>query len=209
MTRQTKSLTLAHSFPPIAGPHARLLILGSMPGRQSLARQQYYAHPRNAFWYIMGELFEAYPDLPYPERKEILIHRRVAVWDVLQQCHRPGSLDANIHASTEVANDLPQFLGQHPHIRLLVFNGRKAEEAFGRHVRPILDIQKSLLLLKRVPSTSPAHAGLSRQEKLSCWRQAINFSRSNSGGWKKTQPRLPPSAARGTRDATMEKCHDP
>jgi hypoxanthine-DNA glycosylase len=84
------------SFPPIVSQRSKLLILGSMPGEASLKAGQYYAHPRNAFWHIMGELFGAGPSLPYQERVAILQSVRIALWDSLQACIRPGSLDASI-----------------------------------------------------------------------------------------------------------------
>ena len=84
------------SFPPIVSPQSKLLILGSMPGEASLKAGQYYAHPRNAFWHIMGELFGAGPSLPYQERVATLQSIGVALWDSLQACIRPGSLDASI-----------------------------------------------------------------------------------------------------------------
>ena len=79
------------SFAPVAGPDARILILGSIPGRESLRRQQYYAHPRNAFWPIMAELFGAGPDLPYRQRLALLVANRLALWDVIEVCSRPSS----------------------------------------------------------------------------------------------------------------------
>ena len=164
---------LARSFPPIAGPDAWLLILGSMPGRVSLAKQQYYAHPRNAFWPILGELFGAELELSYDQRKKILIQQGVAVWDVLQQCHRPGSLDGQIERNSEIANDLPCFLANHPRIRRILFNGQKAEGAFRKHCAGPLGQRAARLTLLRVPSTSPAHASLTRQQKLAAWRQAL------------------------------------
>ena len=91
-------------------PHARILILGSMPGEASLRAQEYYAHPRNAFWPIMGQLFEFDPGLPYPERVRYLITARVAVWDVLATCHREGSLDAEIDDASSTVNDFAVFL---------------------------------------------------------------------------------------------------
>lgn len=173
MVDRAKLPLLSRSFPSIAGPDAWLLILGSMPGRESLARQQYYAHPRNAFWYVMGELFGAGPELPYDQRGQILIGRGVAVWDVLQQCRREGSLDTNIEPATETANTLSRFLADHPKIRLVLFNGQKAEAAFRKHVAPQLGELADRLAMQRVPSTSPAHASLTWEEKLARWRQAI------------------------------------
>ncbi len=173
MPLDTDSSSLAHSFPPIVGPDARLLVLGSMPGRQSLACQQYYAHPRNAFWHIMGELFGAGLDLPYSQRGKILIGRGIAVWDVLAQCRRRGSLDTEICSATEVANDLSQLFAEHPKIRLVLFNGQKAEVAFRRHISPKLGDIAERLAFVRLPSTSPAHASLTWEEKLAAWRHAI------------------------------------
>jgi hypoxanthine-DNA glycosylase len=144
-----------------------------MPGRVSLAKQQYYAHPRNAFWSILGELFDAGPELPYAQRKTILIRQGVAVWDVLQQCHRPGSLDGHIVRESEIANDLPQFLADQPRIRRILFNGQKAEGAFDKHCAAQLGERAARLTLLRVPSTSPAHAALTWQQKLAAWRQAV------------------------------------
>src|SRR5688500_20135249 len=91
---------LVCSFPPIAAPDARVLILGSVPSIASLARQQYYGHPQNSFWPIMGRLFGAGQDVPYEERKCILHEHGVAVWDVLRECHREGSLDADIRVES-------------------------------------------------------------------------------------------------------------
>jgi TDG/mug DNA glycosylase family protein len=98
-------MSRVQSFPPIVSQQSKLLILGSMPGEASLKASQYYAHPRNAFWHIMGELFGAGPSLPYQERVTILESVGVALWDSLQACVRPGSLDALI--KEEVANDFP------------------------------------------------------------------------------------------------------
>ena len=107
-----------------------------MPGEASLKAGQYYAHPRNAFWHIMGELFGAGPSLPYQERVAILKSVGVALWDSLQACIRPGSLDASI--KEEVANDFPALFAKYPKITHVFFNGSTAERSFLRHVKPAL-----------------------------------------------------------------------
>lgn len=157
----------AESFAPIADRHARVLILGSMPGQASLREQQYYAHPRNAFWPIMGRLFGAGPDLPYAVRQRRLTQHGVAVWDVLKSCWRPGSLDAAIEASSVEINDFDTFLARHPQVTHLFFNGGKAEETFRRHVTPSLPLHGLQTL--RLPSTSPAHAARSLEDKYQAW----------------------------------------
>jgi hypoxanthine-DNA glycosylase len=157
----------AESFPPVAAPDARVLVLGSMPGQASLQAGRYYAHPRNAFWHIMGDLFGAGPDLPYDQRCSILTAQGVAVWDVLKRCWRPGSLDSAIDPASVEANDFRAFLASHPDIGHVFFNGRKAEQTFFRHVAPALTDQS--LEYTTLPSTSPAHAAMGREEKCRVW----------------------------------------
>ncbi len=118
----------------------------------------------------MRELFGAGPELPYARRKALLIAHRVAVWDVLRSCRREGSLDTAIHRDSEVANDFQTFFRRHRRIGVVFFNGQKAEAAFRRHVLPELNLGRRALRFERLPSTSPAHAGRSRAEKLAAWR---------------------------------------
>ena len=109
-------MTTVHSFPPIADDSAHTLVLGSMPGVVSLQADEYYAHPRNAFWPIMGALFGAGLSVPYAKRTETLLHHGIAVWDVLKLCTRDGSLDSAIVESSIEPNDFPEFLDAHPAI---------------------------------------------------------------------------------------------
>ena len=165
-------MVVIRGFAPVAGPNARILILGSMPGRKSLADQQYYAHPRNAFWKIAGELFHFDPSLPYEDRKQALVAAGVALWDVMARCERASSLDSDIVESTIVANDFEGFLGQHAGIRSVFFNGQKAFQSYRRYVEPVLPDSQGKALLQ-LPSTSPANAGMSIAEKQSAWRRLI------------------------------------
>jgi len=155
-------------FPYSAAPNACVLILGSMPSRKSLAEQEYYAHPRNAFWPIMGELFGFSPALPYEQRLSCLRESCIALWDVAHQCVRPGSLDA--HISEVQANDFNGFFTLHPNIHAIFFNGRKAEEMYRRLVMPNLPVSQNNLSQTCLPSTSPAHAARSFAEKLTAWK---------------------------------------
>lgn len=170
--------SLTRSFPPLAGAQARVLILGSMPGQASLAATQYYAHPRNAFWPIMGALVGAGPELPYPQRIQTLQAAGIALWDVLAECERPGSLDAAIVADSVRANDFAGLLPEMPALRAIAFNGSAAEQAFRRHVLPALPSVRVELL--RLPSTSPAHAARSLRQKLAEWQQLLNYLREGS-----------------------------
>jgi len=155
-------------FAPVAGINARILILGSMPSRRSLDAHQYYAHPRNAFWPIMGELFGFKPELPYAEQLKGLRKNHVALWDVAHRCIRPGSLDS---AMRDVEpNDFQSFFATHTRVSAIFFNGRKAEELFRRLVLPGLPNEYRLIERHLLPSTSPAHAGLNRAQKLAAWR---------------------------------------
>ena len=167
-------MSFVQSFPPLATADARLLILGSMPGKRSLAEQQYYAHPHNAFWPIMAELFGFDVTAPYAERCAALSAAGVAVWDVLAACTRESSLDSDIVESSIVPNDFAGFLSAHPGIQAIYFNGAKAESSFNTHVLPTLsEAHAAIRRHRRLPSTSPAHAGLRFEAKLDAWQRAI------------------------------------
>jgi TDG/mug DNA glycosylase family protein len=161
------------SFAPIAAADARVLILGSLPGAMSLARSQYYAQPRNAFWTIMGALVGATPDMPYEERLGRLRAARIAVWDVCASAFRPGSLDSAILPQSVVPNDFAAFFAAHRGIGQVCFNGGKAAALFERLVLPGLPATTRAIPRTVLPSTSPAHAGMPLVEKLRRWRDGL------------------------------------
>lgn len=163
-------MTHVRSFPPLAKKDARVLILGSMPGLASLEANEYYAHQRNAFWRIMSGVYAFDPAMPYEARCAELTRNQVAVWDVLEACYRPGSLDAAIEESSIVANDFAPFLKAHAAIRRILFNGAKAEIAYSRFVMPNLPEALSAIPAVRLPSTSPAHAAMTAEAKLAAWK---------------------------------------
>ncbi|MET0994366.1 MAG: DNA-deoxyinosine glycosylase [Mycobacterium sp.] len=151
-------------LPPIVGDGPRVLILGNMPSVMSLAAQQYYANPRNAFWRITGEIFGFDAGAPYQARTAALRARGVAVWDVLRLCRRQGSLDSAIEPDSMVANDFGTLFDAYPTIEQVYFNGAAAEKNFGRLVRG----NRPLRCL-RLPSTSPAQT-MRYEDKLAAWR---------------------------------------
>jgi len=163
-------------FHAVAEQDARVLVLGSMPGIESLRQQQYYAHPRNLFWDFMGEIFNAGRDISYPDRLQRLKQNHIALWDVAHQCERRGSLDSNIKASTIIPNDFNSFFINHPNIKAVFFNGRKAAEIYQKRVVPDLLKPFRSIECHALPSTSPAHAAMSRKEKLGQWLQTSIFT---------------------------------
>lgn len=162
-------------FPPIAAKNAKILILGTMPSEASLQKQQYYGHARNAFWPIMQAIFAMPVGLDYQQHKAMLIDNAVAVWDVLQSCQRPGSLDANIEPSSIQPNDFETFFAGHRQIQQVFFNGGMAEKLYKKYVLPTIKHEFAHLQYQRLPSTSPAFASLTWQQKAQAW-QSIKAS---------------------------------
>lgn len=183
MERKTEKKVVsawATGFPPVEPAMARVLILGSLPSVESIRRQQYYAHPRNRFWPIMGELFDAGREFPYPERLERLASRGVMLWDVLHAAYRPGSLDSSIDPQRMKPNDFRSLLARHPELRLMAFNGTVAEALFKRYVLKTGGDWLGKMERIRLPSTSPAHAAMTFRQKLAAWRAALPVQESSS-----------------------------
>jgi double-stranded uracil-DNA glycosylase len=138
------------SFPPVVTPDTRLLILGSLPGDASLKAAQYYAHPQNAFWRLVGDVLgEPLAEQPYETRLERLKARGVGLWDVVAEATRSGSLDSAIRLPVHA--DLPGLIATLPNLRAVAFNGGKAA-SLGRR---ILGDRPDLTLID-LPSSSPA-----------------------------------------------------
>jgi hypoxanthine-DNA glycosylase len=166
------TLEISTGFPPVVAEASRILILGSLPGRASLAAGQYYAQPRNAFWRIMAAICGAGPELEYEARLQGLRAAGIALWDVLAAAHRPGSLDAAIRSETMQVNDFAQLFRRANGIRLIAFNGRKAAALFERHV--VLPEMLATTARVVLPSTSPAYAAMSLAAKCQAWIAALH-----------------------------------
>jgi TDG/mug DNA glycosylase family protein len=158
---------LSFGFPPVSSSSSRVLVLGSLPGRLSLERGEYYANPQNAFWKIVAARV---PDLPsdYPGRAAVLIEHGIALWDVLAATTRSGSLNADI-AEDAIPNNFRAFFHIHSQIRLIAFNGGTAAKLYERHVPPTLTNAQRSIPRDTLPSTSGAHASLSFQKKVARW----------------------------------------
>ena len=165
----------SRGFAPILGSAPRLLILGSLPGIASLRAAEYYAHPRNLFWDAMGELIGAGREVPYAARVAALQVRGIALWDVIQDATRAGSLDASIVLSDARHNDILSLLGTAPTLKAVAFNGAAAAALFKRRIGAAALALRPDLTYLRLPSTSPANAGLSRIQKLAAWQALSGF----------------------------------
>ena len=156
------------AFEPVTPPGARVLILGSMPSVESLNQGFYYAHPRNAFWSILAQVFgEPFPE-DIPGRVALLERHGIALWDVLQSCEREGSLDSAIRRPEP--NDFEGLFRRCPGIRRILLNGGTAERLFMKWGKPFTEGRE----LIKLPSTSPAYT-LPYERKLAQWRQALNY----------------------------------
>lgn len=157
-------LPVKNCFPPSVDERCTRLILGSMPGEESLRQQQYYAHPRNAFWPIMGRLFDFDPALPYEQRLALLLAQGIGLWDAVGSCTRRGSLDSNIDVIK--ANDFNDLLARYSRIKAIYFNGLNACNFFRKHHHNLTSAEVTMTTL---PSTSPANAVLNFAEKMQKW----------------------------------------
>lgn len=176
MTRVSAS-EVVESFPPQIAEDCRVLILGTAPSVRSLALQQSYAHAQNLFWPLMGEMFDAGPELDYAERIRRLHRRGIGIWDVLARCERSGSLDSAIVRASEVPNYVHRLLIEQPSICAIALNGGHAQRAFRRIVLPTIDSERrASLTVLDLPSTSPANASMSRQHKRERWRALLDFA---------------------------------
>lgn len=160
-------------FPPIVGEAPIALILGSFPGTASLEAGQYYAHRRNRFWPLLATVTGVDAAAPYAERVAGATRAGLAIWDVLDRCVRPGSLDANIVRASEVPNDLAGLLARHPSILAIGFNGRAAATFFERHI-PSHWKGRTPPSRFTLPSTSPANAAFSLDALRRAWAPLLD-----------------------------------
>ena len=164
-------MTVKRAFDPVVDANTRLLILGSLPGDASLKAGQYYGHPQNAFWRLVGEAVgRELAALPYPERLEGLKASGVGLWDVIAGAERKGSLDADIR-NAEMA-DLHRLIASLPLLKAVAFNGATA----ARIGRRSLAGPDGMTLID-LPSSSPAYAGIPYAQKAERWREMADVLR--------------------------------
>ena len=155
---------ICRSFAPVYTPQARVLIVGSMPSVKSLADGQYYAHPRNAFWPILFDVFGVAPTADYEIKKELIRNNKLALWDVAGICEREGSLDSNMRDIQY--NDFASLYEACPDIHTVLCNGGTAHSLF---MKSGFAGKRQVL---RLPSTSPAYT-MAYAEKLAAWKHAL------------------------------------
>ncbi|WP_300368718.1 DNA-deoxyinosine glycosylase [Hydrogenimonas sp.] len=154
-----------HPFDPIIDDNSNILILGSFPSIKSFENNFYYAHPRNQFWPLLSSIFNM-PAETVEEKRLLLKRNRLALWDVVQSCERSNSADTGLQHCKP--NDIPSLLKTHPHIRVIMFTGKKAYELFRRYF-PDITLPQIVL-----PSPSPAYASKRFDEKLDIWRDCFS-----------------------------------
>ena len=159
-----------NSFNRIAKADARVLILGSIPGIKSLEAQQYYAHPQNRFWRLMAHFFAIDLGQDYITRLSQLQNHGIALWDVVHQCVRPGSLDSAIDSKSVISNDFATLFNDCPNINAVFFNGQKAAALFKQKAQPLLDCETTQNIhWHTLPSSSPANAAYRLDSLIEHW----------------------------------------
>ncbi len=159
------------SFEPSINSNSKILILGSMPGIKSLEEQQYYAHPQNRFWNVMGHICHEplMPQFNYSEKLITLLNNNIALWDTIKSCKRIGSLDTNI--KNENPNDIKNLLKNYPNIKTIILNGSKSFTAFKKYFP---DLSEKYPCYK-MPSTSPANARYNLDRLIKEWELIYSF----------------------------------
>lgn len=161
-----------HSFNAVCDKNTQLLILGSLPGKRSIAEQQYYAHPRNTLWPILCSWIQIPVSLSYQERLSAALERGIGFWDVVAEAERPGSLDSNIASSTVHYNPIDQLILSLPKLTAIILNGGAAMTLFRRAGFDRVAAERGIDFFQ-LPSTSPAHASLSYDEKRVAWHSVL------------------------------------
>jgi hypoxanthine-DNA glycosylase len=159
-------LHLKKSFAPFASPNMEILILGTLPGDRSLALNEYYGHAQNKFWRVISAVTRNELPSNYPDKKNLLKKMKIGIWDVTHNAIRKGSLDSAI--KSEQPNDLENFITKHKKLRVIGFNGQKAEALYNKYFKKIEGIRYITL-----PSTSPANAGISFDNICLSWKQIL------------------------------------
>ena len=157
---------------PVIGRHPKILLLGSMPSVASLEKQQYYGHPRNAFWPLLAQALNFELHTHYAKNIVQASHKGIAIWDVIAKCEREGSLDSAIVKGSERINPIPELISKTPGIKTIGLNGGLAATLFKRHCLPLLDTR--CLDIYYLPSTSPANARMSFTEKCAAWQPVFS-----------------------------------
>ena len=153
------------SFAPSIDNNSKVLILGSMPGVKSLEEQQYYAHPQNRFWKVMGHILgePKLHEFNYGTKLKTLLKDNIALWDTIKSCRREGSLDSDIQ--NETPNDIRKLLKNYPNIKKICLNGNKSYSAFKKYFPDLLKKYSC----RKMPSTSPANARYSLEKLVEEW----------------------------------------
>lgn len=170
MSYDSRMDTMKQSFPPLINVGCNILVLGTLPGEDSLKFQQYYGHPRNQFWQIMGDIWgHSFTAMAYRDKCQLLLEHRVGLWDTLRAAERQGSLDSRIRKPQ--LNDISALLHDYPTINKICFNGKQARRYFKTHENHV----PSTIKLFDLPSTSPAYTR-AYAEKLAVWQSAFDAS---------------------------------
>ena len=164
--KHPRLLNTCKSFKPSVDNASEILILGSMPGVKSLEEQQYYAHPQNRFWKVMGQICNEpkLAALDYDSKLKTLLNNKIALWDTIKSCNREGSLDSDIE--NETPNDIRGLLKKYPKIKTICLNGNKSYSAFKKYFPDLLEEYNC----HKMPSTSPANARYRLETLCQKWK---------------------------------------